>query len=173
MSTNCRRSLAAIAALPLAGCAAPAPVVPVAVVPVAAGPVAVVPVRLLPSNVQVNAIANGGSEVVATRNLTVASGGTLRVGFFASVNPDCTRVEGASLQLTSEPANGVTTIKPTQSFAYFPPANPRSACNAKRVAGELMEYRPNPGFVGEDHFGFTRYTVEGRAVREDVVVHVQ
>jgi hypothetical protein len=83
---------------------------------------------------------------------TVAAGGVLKGNDYLAVNPDCSLLAYPTVRVVSPPANGVVSLKQGRAFPYFPPVNPRSACNRSRVPAMLLEYRPRRGFVGADSF---------------------
>jgi hypothetical protein len=85
-------------------------------------------------------------------NKTAAANGRLAANYYLAINPDCSLVEYPTVRLVSPPANGRVVISKGRGFPYFPPVNPRSACNRKRVPAMMVEYRPGPGYVGSDSF---------------------
>ena len=118
-------------------------------------------------------LSNGGSAAQITKNMTVASGTTARVDFVTSINPDCSEIPGSSVRTAVEPTHGVVTIKRSEEFAYFPPANPRSNCNSRRVSGWLILYRSESGFSGLDTFAYDRFSGSGVAWHVAVNAHIE
>ncbi len=86
-------------------------------------------------------------------NRVVPAGGRLTGPFWMAINPDCSSLGYPTVRVQSPPQNGAVRIFKGAAFAYFPPYNPRSACNRRRAPAILMEYRPAPGYVGSDSFG--------------------
>jgi hypothetical protein len=85
-----------------------------------------------------------------TAEKTMAAGGTLNLGHFGTVNPDCTRQarrpSGSRLSLPTAPFDSSM----TWLFGYFWKPH---VCSNRRVYGVTVEYRPERGFVGIDRVG--------------------
>ena len=74
-----------------------------------------------------------GAPVQAQRY--VLSGATVQLGFFCSINPDCTAAGIPTVRITQPPEHGRVTVSRTRGFCYFQRPNPRRACNRRRVEG--------------------------------------
>jgi hypothetical protein len=72
--------------------------------------------------------------------------------FLIAVNPDCTIAEGEHAAVTSPPSHGRVDFAPLNDFPYFAPPNPRFKCNDRRLPGEGLYYTSDPGFHGVDQF---------------------
>ena len=66
------------------------------------------------------------------------------------------------------PAHGLAEIRNEPYYAAFPPANPRSACNARKVPGNQAFYTATPGYTGHDRLVLQGSSPDG-AVRRITV----
>ena len=83
----------------------------------------------------------------------VPSGGTVRLTFFCNINPDCTSSGNSTIRITRPPEHGRVVQSRTRDFCYFPPSNPRSYCNNRRVPGVVVNYVAQRGYTGYDSVG--------------------
>lgn len=113
------------------------------------------------------------SEAVYTQGITVASGSTTKVAFFASVGEKCSPGELQPTQRVAvEPRYGRLTMTRAQDFPSFPADSPSFVCNKRRVAGIRTEYTAPRGFVGDDVVGWDTF-IGGLLVRTRMTVHVR
>lgn len=117
-------------------------------------------------------VSNQGSEVALNRTLATQSGAKLKVQFVTAINPDCTTIVSGNVRPVKQPARGALTIKPADDFVYFPPANPRSACNAKRVKGTLVEYQSPADFKGTDSLAYDVFLDSGGVAHHTITINV-
>lgn len=96
----------------------------------------------------------GGAASANAANIirTIPAGGKLDVFAYGEVNPDCSLAGETTVRLQQSPEHGGVMTRRSKGFGFFPPSNPRSACNARRVAGVNVTYRPARDFVGTDTF---------------------
>ena len=97
----------------------------------------------------------------------------IRVWANTAIDPDCSEHHpGATLTLLEPPAHGVATIRDEPYFAAFPPANPRSACNARKAPGHQAYYAAAAGYVGHDRLVLQGASPDGavRRITVDVTV---
>jgi hypothetical protein len=93
----------------------------------------------------------------------------IRLWANAAIDPDCTEhPPGATLAILKPPAHGTARIANGPMYMAFPPNNPRSACNDRKVPGHEALYAANPGFTGRDRVVLQGSGPEGR-VREITV----
>lgn len=105
--------------------------------------------------VRLSKAALGGTEISLWRN--------------AAIDPDCKEhPPGASLTVVRPPEHGTARVSDEPIYVAFPPANPRSACNARKVPGHEAFYAANPGFTGRDRVVLQGSSPDGR-VREITV----
>ena len=89
----------------------------------------------------------------------------------ASIEPDCTEHPGYTLSIVKPPAHGEVKVVEEGIYLAFPPSNPRSACNSRKVPGRKVYYTANAGFSGHD-----RVVLEGASdngTMRDVTIDVE
>jgi hypothetical protein len=98
-------------------------------------------------------LAWGQSGPAVVQHRRVLRDTDTRVGWFANYqrddNGNCSARFIPTLNIVTPPAHGLV------QFVTEARALPRSGCN-NPFYGMAVMYRPNPGFVGEDHFTITR-----------------
>lgn len=97
----------------------------------------------------------------------------IRVWANTAIDPDCSEHQpGATLTVLEPPAHGVATIKDEPYFAAFPPANPRSACNTRKVPGHQAYYTAAAGYAGHDRMVLRGSSPDGvvRQITVDLTV---
>jgi len=104
-------------------------------------------------------------------NRTVAVGGVLKVGHYASVNPDCSPLGMPVVRLSVPPTHGVVRTIQTSGFSHF--SGPFAQCDARRVAGVSVEYRPERGFAGADSFSLDIIYASGRERVESFTIMIK
>lgn len=79
---------------------------------------------------------------------------------------------GATLSLLDPPAHGVARISDEPFYAAYPPSDPRSVCNDRKIPGHRAFYAAAPGFKGHDRVVLQGSSPEGRVreIRIDVDV---
>ena len=98
----------------------------------------------------------------------------IRIWANADIDPDCsTHLPGPSLTILQPPAHGQATISDEPFYAAYPPANPRSACNSRKVPGHQAFYTAASGYSGHDHMVLQGASPEGQVRRIDVDVNVR
>ncbi len=80
----------------------------------------------------------------------VAADQKLRLDFLYSINPDCSSIGFSTVRIIEPPKNGRLTVENGSGFTNFPQGNLRYDCNKRRSDGVVLQYEPNPGFVGTD-----------------------
>lgn len=86
-----------------------------------------------------------------------------------AIDPDCTEhAPGATLAIVKPPEHGTARISNEPVYMAFPPANPRSACNNRKVPGHQAFYAANAGYSGRDKVVLQGSQPNG-AVREIIV----
>lgn len=97
----------------------------------------------------------------------------IRIWANTAIDPDCAAHEpGATLTVLEPPAHGVAEVKSEPYFAAFPPANPRSACNNRKVPGNQAFYTAAAGYTGHDRLVLQGSSPDGavRRITVDVTV---
>jgi hypothetical protein len=90
-----------------------------------------------------------------------------------SIDPDCAPAGKVTLTVIKPPEHGQVTISTEPFFYAFPKANPRSACNDKKVPGNRAFYTANAGYIGPDHLVLQGSSSEGYVRRIAVDIDVR
>jgi hypothetical protein len=80
----------------------------------------------------------------------VASGTNVLIGFFTSLNPDCTARGNINIRVTKQPEHGSTETTPTINFPGYPKEHVRFKCNDHKVRGMQVNYKSAEKYVGSD-----------------------
>ena len=105
--------------------------------------------------VHISKAALGAAEISLWRN--------------TAIDPDCAEhAPGATLTVVRPPEHGAARISNDPLYMAFPPANPRSACNNRKVPGHEAFYAANAGYTGRDKVVLQGATPGGE-VREIIV----
>jgi hypothetical protein len=83
---------------------------------------------------------------------TVPTGKKRLVGFFTSLNPDCSAVGEIDARVIKQPENGTVEVESGTGFTNYPDSNQRHACNLKPSPGMRVNYASKDGFIGKDTF---------------------
>ena len=104
-----------------------------------------------------------------------AIGGTpIRLWYNTAIDPDCSvHQPGATLTIIQPPAHGAATVSDEPFYAAFPPANPRSACNDRKVPGHQAFYTAASGYAGRDRMVLQGSSPDGRVRRVEVNIDVR
>jgi hypothetical protein len=102
----------------------------------------------------------------------VASGTNTRIGFFTTLNPDCTASGNVNIRVTKQPEHGSTETTTTINFPTYPKEHSRARCNVHKVRGVQVNYRSAEKYVGSDEFDLLVLFPNGFAweVRYDIDV---
>jgi hypothetical protein len=87
-----------------------------------------------------------------TFNRVIASGAKQRVGFYVSLNPDCTASGDVTVRVTKQPEHGTVDTVTTTGYAHYSKENIRSKCNQHKVKGMLVNYKAAEKYTGNDEF---------------------
>ncbi len=91
-----------------------------------------------------------------------------------AINPDCSaHVPGSTLRILQEPAHGSASISDEPDYHAFPPANPRSACNSKKIPGHEAFYTAAEGYKGRDRMVLEGASPEGGVRQITVNIEVR
>jgi hypothetical protein len=82
----------------------------------------------------------------------IASGAKQRIGFYASLNPDCTATGDVTVRVTKQPEHGTLETVARTDYAHYPKENIRSKCNQHKVKGMLVNYKAAEKYTGNDEF---------------------
>ena len=110
---------------------------------------------------------------IPIKNVGAVSGVRQKLDFFVSLNPDCTSEGYASVVPATNPAHGSVEVIHGSDFPPYPPSNPRSACNTRRVPTTQISYTSEVGYHGPDTFAVTVVTPTGQRGAEVFNIFVQ
>jgi hypothetical protein len=91
----------------------------------------------------------------------------------AAIDPDCSEHPGYTLNVVEPPAHGEVKVVAEPIYLAFPRANPRSACNSRKVPGRQAYYTAAPGFSGHDRVVLEGVTEDGTMRHVTVNVDVR
>jgi len=98
----------------------------------------------------------------------------IRIWANAAIDPDCSaHTPGATLTVVQPPAHGVATVSDEPYFVAYPPGNPRSICNDRKVPGHQAFYTAAAGYAGRDRVVLEGSSPDGQVRRIDVEVDVR
>ncbi|MFH6782102.1 MULTISPECIES: hypothetical protein [Methylobacterium] len=89
---------------------------------------------------------------VPTVEKVVKPGQAQKIGWFVSVDPTCRSVGAWTVNLIEPPGKGRITVEQGSEYPEFPPTNPRSACNKRKVPATRLIYAAPPGAGDDDQF---------------------
>jgi hypothetical protein len=90
-----------------------------------------------------------------------------------AINPDCTPVPGVTLSILKAPEHGKATVSDDPAYLAYPPGNPRSACNNRKIPGHRALYQADAGYSGRDHVVLQGSSPEGRVREINVDIQVR
>jgi hypothetical protein len=100
------------------------------------------------------------------------SGMPQHVGFFYSVNPDCSSGGLVKTQLKSPPTHGSVAFGNADGYTNFPSTSADYACNSKKSPGIEVVYTSTKDFVGADQFTVVGIGPKGKYMETDYTVNV-
>jgi hypothetical protein len=80
----------------------------------------------------------------------VGSGTKQPIGFYTSLNPDCTTRGNIDIRVTKQPEHGSTETTTTINFPSYPKEHVRFKCNEHKVRGVQFNYKSAEKYVGSD-----------------------
>lgn len=90
----------------------------------------------------------------------------------AAIDPDCSPHPGSTLAVVEPPAHGAVKVVEEGIYVAFPPANPRSACNNRKVPGRKVYYTANNGYSGRDKVVLQGASDDGRVRNVTIDINV-
>jgi hypothetical protein len=100
------------------------------------------------------------------------SGIPQHVGFYYSVNPDCSSGGLVQTQLKSPPTHGSVAFIEADGYTNFPSTSSGHECNSKKSPGVEVVYTSTKDFVGTDQFTVQGIGPKGKYMETDYTVKV-
>jgi hypothetical protein len=127
-----------------------------------------------PTQVQVNFNFTPQGEVGSLKSIDrgAISGVAQHVGFYYSVNPDCSSNGLVQTQLKSPPKHGSVVFVEADGYTNFSPPSPDYECNSKKSPGVEVLYTSAKDFVGTDQFTAQGIAPKGKYLETDFTVKV-
>jgi hypothetical protein len=127
-----------------------------------------------PAQVQVNfnVIAQDQHRSPKSVARGAMSGVPQRVGFYYSVNPDCSSDGLVQTQVKSPPTHGSVTFVKADGYTTFPSTSASHDCNTKKSPGVAVMYTSAKDFVGTDQFTIQGIGPHGVYLESDYAVKV-
>jgi len=95
---------------------------------------------------------------------TVPTSVKRQLGFFTSLNPDCSTAGDIESRLIELPANGVVELEDGYGYPNYAITNRRYECNKGMVMGVRVYYTSKDGYLGKDSFVTQFFTPTGAEV---------
>lgn len=84
--------------------------------------------------------------------------------FHASLNPDCSDVDGVDIKITLPPQHGTATVVHGPGYVAEVANTPYAKCMSSAHVGKRVVYRRDPGFVGVDQLTYDAYFPNGSSI---------
>lgn len=97
----------------------------------------------------------------AVYHKVVARGRDVSLGFYVSINPDCSSRGYMTIAVLNSAQGGLVFSEHTRDYATFVPGNPRSACNKLRLPGTRAYYHARADYTGADSVALQVVTESG------------
>jgi hypothetical protein len=132
------------------------------------------PSKNSPAQVQVNFNFNPQDQPGSHKNVErgAISGVPQHVGFYYSVNPDCSSDGLVQTQLKTPPTHGSVAFAKADGYTSFPSTSPGHECNSKKSPGVEVIYTSAKDFVGSDQFTVQGIGPKGKYMETDYTVNV-
>ena len=95
---------------------------------------------------------------------TVPTGVKRQLGFFTSLNADCSTTGDVQSRLVKQPANGAVELEDGYGYPNYEITNQRYGCNRGIVMGVRVFYTSQEGYLGQDGFETEFFTPTGAEV---------
>lgn len=132
------------------------------------------PAKTPPTQVQINVNFSpqdqSGSYKTVERG--AISGVPQHVGFYYSVNPDCSSSGLVQTQLKTPPTHGSVIFRNADGYSNFPASSAGHECNSKKSPGVEVIYTSIKEFVGTDQFTVQGLGPKGKYMETDYRVKV-
>jgi hypothetical protein len=132
------------------------------------------PPRTSTTQVQVNFNLTPQAQLASQKHIErgAISNVPQHVGFYYSVNPDCSSGGLVQTQLKTPPTHGSVAFVKGDGYTNFPSTNPGFECNKKKSPGVVIIYTSAKDFVGADQFTVQGIGPKGKYMETDYTVNV-
>jgi hypothetical protein len=130
------------------------------------------PADAAPRTVQVNFNVAQTPSAASNFSRGAISGNPQRMGFFYSVNPDCTSDGLVRMDVKSPPKHGSVAFVNADDYTSFPASSDSHECNKKKSRGVQVVYTANSDFTGVDQFSVQGIGPRGKLLLADYTVTV-
>jgi len=132
------------------------------------------PAKNPPAQVQINVNFTPQDQAVSHKNIErgAISGKPQHVGFYYSVNPDCSSEGLVNTQLKSPPTHGAVVFVNADGYTNFSSTSPGYDCNKKKSPGVEVIYTSEKDFIGTDQFTVQGIGPKGKYMETDYTVRV-
>jgi hypothetical protein len=100
------------------------------------------------------------------------AGSPQHVGFYYSINPDCTLNGLVKMQVKDPPAHGAVAFDNADGYTNFPSSSSASECNKKKSPGIEVMYTADKDFAGTDKFAVQAIGPNGKYMETEYTVKV-
>jgi len=101
------------------------------------------------------------------------SGSQLKLRFLYALDMDCSRFDGWQYAVIKKPEHGTAEIVPHNGFPSYLKDSPRAKCNEKQIEGQMLTYKPEDGYKGQDSFTFLELSPSGFADENTYIFNVR
>lgn len=121
----------------------------------------------------VSVVAQGCNTIRNANDVVVARGQPRQIGFYTSLNPDCSLIGDPDVRIAEPAHHGRVTLEKALDYPHFVQANQRYSCNLKKVPGVRVIYVPDPNYVGSDAVALDVIFASGNERRETIPLAVR
>jgi hypothetical protein len=89
------------------------------------------------------------------RTRVVPSGASQRIGFFTSLNSDCTNRGAIDIRITKNPEHGAVSFAAATDFPGYEKTSGRRKCKQHKVEGVQINYNSTENYIGDDTLELT------------------
>jgi hypothetical protein len=94
------------------------------------------------------------------------------VGFYYSINPDCSLNGLVKIQVKTPPAHGSVVFNNADGYTNFAANSPAHDCNQKKSPGTEVMYTADKDYAGTDNFSVQAIGPSGRYMETEYTVRV-
>jgi hypothetical protein len=125
-----------------------------------------------PTVVQLNVSYGPQGDAYKKLERGAIAGTPQRIGFYYSINPDCSLNGLVRIQVKDPPAHGSVAFDNADGYTSFPSGSAGFECNRKKSPGTEVMYTANRDFVGTDKLTIQVLGPNGRYMETEYTVKV-